>query len=276
MATYAIGDIQGCFLELLDLLKLIDFDRKADQLWFTGDLVNRGPQNVDTLRFVRDLGERAITVHGNHDLHLLAIVFGGHSPQNSDTFHDVLSAPDCEELCHWLRELPLMHIEKETVLVHAGIPHIWSLNEAQGYAREVEEVIRGQNYVSFFAQMYGNRPSVWSDELQGMDRLRIITNYLTRMRFVDEEGDLDFSTKTTILDAPEGYKEWFHYDSLVAQPIVFGHWAAIDGITNVENALAIDTGCVWGRELTALRIEDHRLFKVPARQATDDTLASSS
>lgn len=276
MATYAIGDIQGCYRELLDLLELVNFDRNLDQLWFTGDLVNRGPQNVETLRFVHQLGECAITVHGNHDLHLLAIVFGGHKPQSSDTFHDVLSAPDCEELCQWLRGLPLMHVDKGHVLVHAGIPHIWSLSEAQSHAGEVEESIRGPNYADFFTRMYGNRPSLWSENLQGMDRLRIITNYLTRMRFIGEEGNLDFSTKTTILDAPEGYREWFNYPSLVSQPIVFGHWAAIEGVTDTESAFAVDTGCVWGRELTALRIEDHALFRVPARQTADETLASRS
>ena len=268
MAVYAIGDIQGCYRELRALLDLVSFDPAIDTLWFTGDLVNRGPQNVETLRFVRTLGESAITVQGNHDLHLLAIVFGGHKLQASDTFHDVLSAPDCEELCHWLRQLPLMHVDREHVLVHAGIPHIWSSREAQRYAREVEETIRGPDYCDFFQQMYGNHPTVWRDDLKGWGRLRIITNYFTRMRFIDSDGKLDFSTKTTIVDAPQGYKEWFNYDSLLMQPIVFGHWAAIDGFTGVENALAIDTGCVWGRELTAIRIDDHTRFRVSASGTT--------
>ena len=273
MSIYALGDIQGCYGELLDLLELIDFDKESDELWFTGDLVNRGPHNVETLRFVRELGDRAKTVLGNHDLHLLAIHFGGHSPGRGDTFADVLDAHDCDDLCHWLRSLPLLYHAENTVLVHAGIPHIWSLEESQALAHEVETAMRGADYGSFFREMYGNRPARWAEELAGIDRLRIITNYLTRMRFIAADGAMDFTAKTTIQDAPSGFKEWFNHRSQVRQPIVFGHWAAIDGITNVKNAIGTDTGCVWGRQLTAVRIGDHKRFSVPARDSSAVTLS---
>ena len=255
-ATYAIGDVQGCYEPLRELIEALPFEPGTDRLWFVGDLVNRGPQNLETLKYVKDLGPQATVVLGNHDLHLLAIVFGGKSPQKSDTFHDVLNSSHCEELSHWLRAQPLMHQYGEWVLVHAGVPHIWTVGDAFEYAQEVERAISGSSYVQFFENMYGKYPDIWDNTLHGMDRLRIITNYLTRMRFINEDGRLEFAHKTTLDTAPVGFKGWFEYDLDRAETIVFGHWAALDGQVPADRVIATDTGCVWGRGLTAVRLED--------------------
>lgn len=259
-ATYAIGDVQGCYEPMRELIAALPFEAATDRLWFVGDLVNRGPQNLETLEYVRKLGPQATIVLGNHDLHLLAIVFGGKTPQKSDTFQDVLGSPRCEELSHWLRAQPLIHQFGEWILVHAGIPHIWSAKEAFKFAQEVEHAISGKAYVRFFERMYGKYPDIWDKTLSGMDRLRIITNYLTRMRFIDAEGRLEFAHKTTLDTAPTGFKGWFEYQCDRSEKIVFGHWAALDGHVPADNIIATDTGCVWGRALTAVRIEDGERF----------------
>ena len=258
--TYAIGDIQGCYEPMRELIDAMPFDPSVDRLWFVGDLVNRGPQNLETLEYVRKLGSQASVVLGNHDLHLLAIVFGGKNPQRSDTFHDVLDSPHCEELSHWLRQLPLIQRHERWVLVHAGIPHIWSTVQAFAYAREVEHAIQGDTYTHFFEEMYGNNPDTWHDSLGGMDRLRNITNYLTRMRFVTEDGRLEFAHKTTLDTAPPGFKGWFEYDCDREETVVFGHWAALEGDIPSPLVIPTDTGCVWGRALTAVRLEDGMRF----------------
>jgi len=258
LATYAIGDIQGCYKELCRLLELIDFDATEDRLWLVGDLVNRGPDNLAVLRLVMSLGDRAVTVLGNHDLHLLAIVLGGHSLNRSDTFRDVLVAPDLDEIVGWYCRQPLLVRDDRLgcVMTHAGIPHIWDLSQAAELAAEVEEVIAaGQR--RYFEKLYGNEPARWSDALKGMDRLRAITNYLTRMRLVRKDGTLDFSHKGAIADAPRGLVPW--YDMRAKAPLgmrlLFGHWAALEGHTGSEECIALDTGCVWGRELTALKLD---------------------
>ena len=260
-ATYVLGDIQGCFEPMRELIDGMPFDKNVDRLWFVGDLINRGPQNLESLEYVRNLGEQATVVLGNHDLHLLAIVFGGKNPTRNDTFHDVLDSPHCEELCHWLRHKPLLHQEDGQVMVHAGIPHIWSVEQAGRYAQEVEVAIAGDSFRFFFEDMYGKYPDIWADDLEAMDRLRIITNYLTRMRFISEAGQLEFAHKTTLDTAPEGYKGWFEYSRRDACTIWFGHWAALDGVVPEGNFIATDTGCVWGRALTAVRLEDRRTFR---------------
>ena len=260
-ATYAIGDVQGCYEPLRELISALPFDPVTDRLWFVGDLVNRGPQNIETLEYVKQLGPQATVVLGNHDLHLLAIVFGGKSPQSSDTFDDVLSSPRCEELSHWLRAQPLIHHLAEWVLVHAGIPHIWTVSQAMKFAREVENTIRGTAYAQFFEQMYGKYPDTWDASLDGIDRLRIITNYLTRMRFISGDGQLEFAHKTTLDTAPTGFKGWFEHECHRAETVVFGHWAALDGEVPTDRVVATDTGCVWGRGLTAVRLEDRRHFQ---------------
>ena len=264
MTTYVVGDIQGCFAQFIKLLEKIRFDPINDLLWLTGDLVNRGPDNVSTLRFIRGLKSSVVVVLGNHDLHLLAIVFGGHAVQPTDTFHDVLSANDCEQLCLWLCQFPLLHCEADHILVHAGVPHVWSLSQAKCLAREVHDAIRGTNSKEFFCRMYGNEPASWSESLTGIDRLRTITNYFTRMRCIGPDGQLIFEHELGADRCPTGYRPWFDYPAHFSEHVVFGHWASLGGTTNRSKFHAVDTGCVWGRELTAIRLPDHQRFSIPA------------
>lgn len=270
MPTYAVGDIQGCYDELDALLTHIDFDADRDRLWLVGDLINRGPSSLQVVRRVRELGDAAVTVLGNHDLHLLAIRYGGHTPKPGDTFEDLLNAADCDEICEWLRSLPLLVEDEQLgyVMSHAGIPHMWGLAEAQAHAREVEEVIRGEDHREYFAGMYGNEPACWSDDLEGLDRLRIITNYFTRMRLVDDDGCLNLTYKGTLAEAPPGWYPWYEMRSRNPLPakIVFGHWAALGARMERPDAIGIDTGCVWGGELTALCLESGEFASIPARR----------
>lgn len=269
MATYAVGDIQGCGEEFEALLEALGFDAARDRLWIVGDLVNRGPRSLDVLRRVRALGEAARCVLGNHDLHLLAIRFGGHAPRRGDTFDEVLAADDGESLCHWLRRQPLLVRDDALgwAMTHAGIPHIWTLDEAAARAAEVEAALSGDGFADFLAGMYGNRPECWQDGLAGMDRLRAITNYLTRLRLVDERGCMEFSHKGTIADAPPGWHPWFELRARrpLGRKLVFGHWAAIEGRTGHADIVALDTGCVWGRSLTAMCLETGEFTSIPAR-----------
>jgi bis(5'-nucleosyl)-tetraphosphatase (symmetrical) len=269
VSTYAVGDIQGCCDEFDMLLEAIAFDARHDRLWIVGDLVNRGPRSLDVLRRVRALGDAAQCVLGNHDLHLLAIRYGGHSPNRGDTFDEVLASDDVEDLCRWLRSLPLMVHDAELgwAMTHAGIPHIWSLADARARAAEVEVAMRGDEYRDFFAAMYGNHPACWSDDLIGMDRLRAITNYFTRLRLVDDAGCMEFAHKGTLAEAPPGWHPW--YELRARRPLgarlVFGHWAALEGHTGHDDIVALDTGCVWGRSLTALCLDSGELTSIPAR-----------
>ncbi|HEY5716932.1 MAG TPA: symmetrical bis(5'-nucleosyl)-tetraphosphatase [Motiliproteus sp.] len=257
MATYAIGDIQGCYSELCQLLDKVGFS-DSDQLWLTGDLVNRGPESLATLRLVKTLGSRAITVLGNHDLHLLAVAHGQRS-SSKDTLAQVLNAPDRDELLHWLAQQPLLHHDLTLgyALVHAGIPPQWKLKHAERYAAEVEAVLRSDQAPLFYAAMYGNTPAAWSDELHGMERLRLITNYLTRMRFCTGDGTLELTTKTAATQPPPGYRAWFEHPERKSpgKRILFGHWASLEGRCNTPNCFSLDTGCVWGGSLTALCLE---------------------
>jgi bis(5'-nucleosyl)-tetraphosphatase (symmetrical) len=270
VATYAIGDIQGCYDELSVLLDRVRFDPSEDRLWLVGDLINRGPQSLKVARFVRSLGDAVLAVLGNHDLHLLAIVFGGHRVNRGDTFTDLLDASDVQDIADWLRHRPLLVRDDGLgyVMTHAGIPHIWSLDEASALAVEVQSVIRSDRHAEYFATMYGNRPACWQDGLEGMDRWRAITNYFTRMRLVDEAGCLEFSHKGSLEDAPVGWWPW--YELRAREPLgaklVFGHWASLEGRTGVDDIIALDTGCVWGRELTALCLETARFTRVSARR----------
>ncbi|WP_305856598.1 symmetrical bis(5'-nucleosyl)-tetraphosphatase [Balneatrix alpica] len=267
MATYVIGDIQGCYAELCQLLELIEFNQD-DRLWLTGDLVNRGPGSLETLRLVKSLGQRAVTVLGNHDLHLLAVAAGLAHQKKGDTLQAILDAPDREELLDWLRQQPLLHVEGRQVLVHAGLPPIWSVNEAQARAQELQQVLRSPRYQSFLAQMYGNQPDCWRPDLQGIERLRLITNYFTRMRFVGPHGELELKSKSELDKAPLGYQAWFYYPNpeWAGTHIYFGHWAALQGQTGMHDAIALDTGCVWGNCLTAQRLEDGQRFSVASQQ----------
>tara|TARA_R110002167_G_C12658108_1_gene649680 strand:+ start:177 stop:992 length:816 start_codon:yes stop_codon:yes gene_type:complete len=265
MATYAVGDLQGCLNELKALLSQVNFSAD-DQLWLTGDLVNRGPESLASLRFVKDLGEQAKVVLGNHDLHLLAVACDKRKAGRKDTFDAILNAPDRDELMHWLRHLPLLHHDtaKGYVMVHAGIPPIWSLNKAIACAREVETVLRSPLAREFFSHMYGNEPNRWKDSLEGWERYRMITNYFTRMRFCNAKGKLELDTKTGQQNPPKGYAPWFSFkDRLISHHrLLFGHWASLEGRSDTPNIYPLDTGCVWGGSLTALRLEDQRYFSV--------------
>ena len=263
MATYIVGDIQGCFRSLEALLDHVGFGDE-DALWCVGDLVNRGPDSALTLRFARGLGNRFRTVLGNHDLHFMAMVYGGHPHRATDTMQGLLAAPDCMDLAEWLRRQPLAIIGDDHLLVHAGLPHIWDVDTAIAHAREVEEVIRGPDHVTYFTAMYGNEPSLWAADLAGMSRWRSITNYLTRMRLVDDLGRMDFSHKGTLASLPAGFAPWFRYPTKADRTVFFGHWAALDGHTGDAKLLGLDTGCVWGRQLSAIRLDDGKLFSVDA------------
>ncbi|MFP8965613.1 symmetrical bis(5'-nucleosyl)-tetraphosphatase [Pokkaliibacter sp. CJK22405] len=267
MARYVIGDIQGCYDEFRTLLDVIHFS-DSDQLWIAGDLVNRGPDSLNTLRFVKSLGDQAISVLGNHDLHLLAIAHGHGTFKRGDTLEAIFAAEDRDELLHWLQHRPLLHRDGRQVLVHAGLPPIWSAADAEMYAREVEEVLRGDDAPTYFAHMYGNQPDRWQDDLEGAERWRVITNYLTRMRFVTPNGRLEFKSKSSMDEPPEGFLPWFLYKNpeWSGSYIYFGHWAALLGQTGMHDVFALDTGCVWGNTLTALRLDDQRLFSVPSLQ----------
>ena len=261
MACYAIGDVQGCFDELQALLKRVGFDRAHDRLWFVGDLVNRGPKSLEVLRFVRDLGDRAVTVLGNHDLHLIAQHEGFERKREDDTFTDVLGAPDASELADWLRSRPLMHVEGGWAMVHAGLLPQWSIQRALSLAGEVQAALCAPNHRDFLANMYGSKPERWEDGLAGWDRLRVIVNAMTRMRFCTREGLMEFHLKGNA--TPPGYLPWYETRTGSEQAIVFGHWSA-QGLKVDERIAALDTGCVWGGSLTALRLEDRWLVQVPS------------
>lgn len=260
MATYAIGDVQGCYDQLRRLLARIAFDPARDTLWFVGDLVNRGPQSLAVLRFVRSLGDRAITVLGNHDLALLVIAEGHKRPHASDTIDDILNAPDRDELLHWLRQQKMMHADGRYAMVHAGLLPQWSVPAALNLAHEVEQALRGAECREFLKQMYGNEPVQWRDDLGGYDRLRLITNAMTRLRLCTPAGVMEFSHKLGLGNAPAGFVPWYAVPNRAStgQPIIFGHWAAL-GLLLQHDVIALDTGCVWGRSLSALRLEDRQL-----------------
>jgi len=261
MATYVIGDLQGCYLEFMQLLEQIGFG-STDRLWLTGDLINRGPRSLDTLRQVQQLGNQVTTVLGNHDLHLLALSIGV-SRKIHPTLEPILQAPDRDELLHWLRQQPLLHDDKALgyVMTHAGIPHIWSLKQARELAAELEQVLQGPGCDDFLHQMYGNQPDRWRDNLAGMDRLRSITNYFTRMRFITDEGRLEFKGNGPPDAAPAGFTPWFRQPRRkpMKRTQLFGHWAAL-GFHQENHVIGLDSGCVWGNALTAYRLEDGAVF----------------
>ena len=259
MSVYAIGDIQGCYDSLMALLDHIAFDDQNDHLWFAGDLVNRGLKNLETVRFVKGLGSKAITVLGNHDLHLLAKAADCRTPKPSDTFQDILHAEDSEELLEWLRHRPVLHHDSRLgfTLIHAGLVPQWDLTTAQSCARELEETLQGPNYKEFFRAMYGDEPAVWSASLSGYDRLRFIVNCLTRMRFCDKNGRLNMKETGPPGSQPDPYLPWFQVPGRASRKmkIICGHWAALSYYA-ADGIYALDTGCVWGRGLTALRLDD--------------------
>jgi bis(5'-nucleosyl)-tetraphosphatase (symmetrical) len=259
MAVYAVGDIQGCDEEFGKLLEQLRFDPQRDRLWLTGDLVNRGPRSLDVLRRVKALGNAVATVLGNHDLHLLAAANDRAALRPDDTLDSVLSAPDCEELLDWLRHRPLLHSDEGLgwTMVHAGLAPQWNLATATACARELEATLRDEASArALFAAMYGNRPDRWSDDLAGSERLRFITNCFTRLRFCHADGRLDLKYKGRLADAPADLVPWFRIPErrTANSRILFGHWSAL-GLYAGDGVLGIDTGCVWGGSLCAVRLD---------------------
>ncbi|MBI2289109.1 MAG: symmetrical bis(5'-nucleosyl)-tetraphosphatase [Betaproteobacteria bacterium] len=262
MATYAIGDVQGCYSALRRLLDQLRFDPARDRLWLVGDLVNRGPQSLAVLRFVKSLGARAVTLLGNHDLHLLVVAAGHVKPHRGDTLAAILRAPDRDELLDWLRHRKMMHAGAGYAMVHAGLLPQWSVPKALKLAREVETALRGDAYNNFLRHMYGNQPDRWRDDLKGIARLRVITNVMTRLRICTVDGKMEFAHKGKPVNLPRGYMPWYNVPRRRSRgtPVICGHWAAL-GLYTGSNVFALDTGCVWGRTLSALRLSDQLLVQ---------------
>jgi bis(5'-nucleosyl)-tetraphosphatase (symmetrical) len=258
MAVFAIGDVQGCYDELCRLLDKLDFDPGRDRLWFTGDLVNRGPKSLKVLRFVHKLGDSAVTVLGNHDLHLLAAAEHPVRRRSKDTLNKIYGAKDHPELLDWLRHRPMMHYDEQLdfVLVHAGLSPQWDLATALAAAAELEHVLRGDRYQKFLNRMYGNEPNRWSRKLKGWSRLRYITNCFTRMRYCDRNGRLELTRSGRPGHRDRKYLPWFRVPDRENKKlrIIFGHWSTLGAVKD-KNIFPLDTGCVWGGALTALRLD---------------------
>ncbi|MDF2153230.1 bis(5'-nucleosyl)-tetraphosphatase (symmetrical) ApaH [Vibrio sp. CAU 1672] len=266
MATYIVGDIQGCFDELQCLLELAQFSPQHDQLWFAGDLVARGNKSLETLRFAKSLGNSGRVVLGNHDLHLLAVSIGIKKLKNKDKTAAIFAAPDKEELLHWLRHQPLFAEHDEFVMSHAGISPEWDLATARTCAREVEAILQSSNFPWLLENMYCNTPDRWTPDLNELERYRYTINAFTRMRFCHLDGRLDMDCKLPPSEVAESeLLPWFELPQRIAlhKPVLFGHWAALEGYHG-ENVIGLDTGCVWGGNLTMLRWEDKQLFEQPA------------
>lgn len=265
MSHYAIGDLQGCYAALEALLAKINYDSSDDILWFTGDLVNRGPDSLNTLRLVSRF-PHVICVLGNHDLHLLALALATRVYPVQHNLVEILNAPDRDELINWLRNRPLLHHDSQLkyTMTHAGIPPQWSLDEAQKHAEEVCQILRSEKAGLLLEHMYGNEPDTWSSSLQGWERLRYIINAFTRMRFCSSSGKLILDVKGPIDSQTHDLIPWFQLPNKrdPQDRLIFGHWAALMGKTNQPNLFALDTGCVWGNQLTAMRLEDQQLFSV--------------
>lgn len=259
MAQYAIGDLQGCYDPFRRLLDKISFDPGSDRLWLTGDLVNRGPKSRKTLRFVKSLGKSAITVLGNHDLHLIALANDVNVTNSRfESLWKILGKDDCDELIDWLRFRPLTHYSKklDTLMIHAGLPPQWTVKKTRRLAKEVENVLRSDDYVGFLKEMYGNQPDQWSGKLAGNERLRYIVNALTRTRMITADGRLELAHSGPPEKAAKNLIPWYAFDGARwrSSRIVFGHWSAL-GLIVENDLLSVDTGCVWGRQLTAVRLD---------------------
>jgi bis(5'-nucleosyl)-tetraphosphatase (symmetrical) len=271
MATYVVGDVQGCFDSLVKLLERIGFTA-SDKLWLVGDVVNRGPRSLDSLRFVKNLGAQATMVLGNHDLHLLAVSHGVGKVKRLDTIAEILDAPDCEELLAWLSCQPLVHRANGWTMLHAGLIPQWSVDDALAYGEELSSVLQSSRARKFYRHMYGNEPARWSDSLRGYDRLRFITNVFTRTRYLSADGALTLREKGPPGTEAQELTPWYAFPKRTSRSerIVFGHWAslqALDALDPVHNVYHVDSGCAWGRELTALRLYDQQYFSVAALEA---------
>ncbi len=269
MATYVIGDIQGSYNEFRRLLDLINFNSK-DKLWLVGDIVNRGPDSLLLLRFLRTISDAVVAVLGNHDLHLLMVAEGCAKTQPGDTLQDILNAPDRDELLHWLRHHRLLYVSGEYVMVHAGLLPSWSVTLAAELAQEVESFLHDEdqnNFRKFCSYMYGNQPDQWNSNLKGYERIRVIINAMTRMRVCTHNGRMDFTFKGRTEDIPVGYLPWFDVPGRVSKEatVICGHWSALS-LQVKSNLIALDTGCMWGGSLTAIRLEDRKIFQVPCAE----------
>jgi bis(5'-nucleosyl)-tetraphosphatase (symmetrical) len=263
-SIWIVGDLQGCSKPLHALLNHPDILNDDDPtFWFAGDLINRGPDSLGTLRTVMSLGDKAVSVLGNHDLHLLGVVAGARKPGKSDTFQPILEAPDAQELIDWIRHCPLAHYEHQHLMVHAGVLPKWDVAQTLALAGEVESELRSLDWKKKLCDMYGNEPNSWKDELHGAKRMRVIINALTRMRMCNSRGHMEFSHK----GAPSNNGElmpWFDVPDRHTgdDTIVFGHWSTL-GLLMRPDVVCLDTGCVWGRQLTAMRLHDRKLVQIP-------------
>ena len=268
MTIYAIGDVQGCYKSLRSLIKQTGFNATTDKLWFCGDLVNRGPKSADVLRFIMDLGNSAKCVLGNHDLNLLAVAYGKREKKDLDTLNEILNAPDRDEMLKWLRYQPLFHRSKKhrICMVHAGIYPGWSISKAKKLAAEVEQALRKGDYQTFLGKMYGNYPAYWEKDLGHWDRLRFITNVMTRMRYLDSSGALDLDIKCKPGNQPTGYYPWYSVEAKRKKHwrVFFGHWSTL-GLHWQNNAICLDSGCLWGGKLTAARVDPDNIMFISKR-----------
>lgn len=264
MATYAIGDIQGCYYSFQQLLQKICFQPQLDNLWLVGDVINRGSGSLEMLRWTYRHRHRVVMVLGNHDLHALAVAEGYVPPHAGDTLHELLDAPDSGELFGWLREQPLVYRTDNYLMVHAGLLPQWSADDAVRLASEVQQALSGNGYHDFLSQMYGNQPVRWDESLAGVDRLRLITNAMTRLRTCTPQGEMNFKFSGELKDIPAGYIPWFDVPGRRSADtaIICGHWSAL-GLVQRSDLYALDTGCLWGGRLTAMRLEDKVIFQVP-------------
>ena len=266
MSLYAIGDIQGCHAEFCQLLELIGFSPREDRLWIVGDVVNRGPESLAALREVKALGNAAVTVLGNHDFHLLTVAAGHTKAHRQDTLASILEASDRDELIDWLRRRPLVVVEGEWLLVHAGLLPQWTPATALMLSREVESMLASDRADAFLAALYGDEPRAWRDDLEGFDRLRVVVNACARLRFCTADGTMDFREKRGPETAPEGFRPWFEHEARASAgvTVVCGHWSTLE-LRLLPNVLMLDSGCLWGGSLTAVRLEDRRIYQVPSR-----------
>lgn len=263
MATYVMGDLQGCFIEFQRLMDLIQFDSTQDKLWLVGDIVNRGPDSLSLLRYIKQAGDLVTIVLGNHDLHLLMVATGIAKINPKDTLWPILNAPDRDELLHWLRQQKLLHTEGQYVMVHAGLLPSWSIAQAEELAREAENALCQERDQELLASIYSNEPNYWDDEWTGGVRLGVIINAMTRMRICSADGKMNLTFKGNLQSIPMGYLPWFRLPQRASQHhiIICGHWSAL-GLYLTDNLIALDSGCVWGRKLTAIRLEDLKIFQL--------------
>ncbi|STZ76285.1 symmetrical bis(5'-nucleosyl)-tetraphosphatase [Bergeriella denitrificans] len=270
MAHYAIGDIQGCYDELAALLALLGFNHGKDTLWLTGDIVNRGPKSLQALQFAMQHPDSVQIVLGNHDLHLLAVGCGEASTKRSDTLGQILAHPDSGKMLEWLRHQPLMVRDGRHVMVHAGILPQWRIEQAQDLAQEVQAELRGGKYKKFFGKMYGNKPTAWHDALEGYERLRLITNVFTRMRALTYLNELDYDFKATLDKMPLYLRPWFRVPDRqnLSHTVIFGHWSSL-GYMNENNIISLDTGALWGGQLTAVELNTREVTQVQSQSGLD-------